>query len=135
MIRWLNHTADIQIEIICDRYEEIFVDFVEELRTLLVTGEVQSLKAEKMGLKEADPSALLVSLGRQVLFYFNMKQFVSSHLEVHTATPTTLKGILWGQTFDPHRHEYNIEVKGITYHDLKVENGGGKWFAIVTFDV
>ena len=135
MIRWLDHTADIQIEIICDRYEDIFTDLVGALKTLLVTGEAQSLKVEKINLKEPDACALLVSLGRQVLFYFNTKQFVPSRLDIRTATPTKLKGELWGEPYDPRRHEFHLEVKGVTYHDLRVENDGGKWCAVVTFDV
>lgn len=135
MIRWLNHTADIEIEITCDRYEDVFTDFVGVLKSLLVTGEVQPLKAKKINLKETDACELLVSLGRQILIYFNANQFVPSRLDIHTAERTRLIGDLWGEPYNPSRHEFHLEVKGVTYHDLKVENDGEKWNSTVTFDV
>ena len=135
MTRWLNHTADVSLEILCDRYEDLFIDFMGGLRELLVTGQVLPRKAIKLNLEEPAPADLLVAMGRRVLFYFETSHFVPSRLEVVTANPTCLTGYLWGEPFDPDRMEYHLEVKGITYHDLEVVEEGGRWRARVTFDV
>jgi SHS2 domain-containing protein len=135
MIRWLNHTADVRFELLCDRYEDLFVDFVEGLRGLLVNGKIRDAEQREISLQESGPADLLVSLGRLVLFYFNTDQFVPANFEVTSATPTHLTGWLLGEPFDPDRMIFHLEVKGVTYHDLEVRKLKGKWQARVTFDV
>ncbi len=135
MIRWLNHTADVRLEIVSDTIEGLYADFVEGLRQLLVTGDAEPVKAEEIDLAESGPPDLLVSLGRQVLFYFNASQLVPARFDVVTVSPTRLQGRLWGEPFDPDRMAFHMEVKGVTYHDLEVEERKGKWRARVTFDV
>ena len=93
------------------------------------------MKAEEIDLEESGPPDLLVSLGRQVLFYFNTSQLVPARFDVVTVSPTRLQGRLWGEPFDPDRMAFHMEVKGVTYHDLEVEEEAGKWRARVTFDV
>ncbi len=135
MIRWLDHTADVQMEIVCNRFEDVFVDFVEGLKTLLVTGAVQANGKRGIDLREADPCGLLVSLGRYVLSCFYGDGFVPSRFTVQEATERRLKGEVEGEPFDPGRHAFHLEVKGVTYHDLQFERWGGKWRAVVTIDI
>jgi len=117
------------------RYEELFVDFVNGLKDLLVSGDIRAVDRREISLEEPDPADLIVSLGREVLLYFNTDRFVPSRFEVASATPTQLTGWLYGEPFDPDRMAFRLEVKGVTYHDLKVRKLKGKWQVRVTFDV
>ncbi|MGH7805053.1 MAG: archease [Candidatus Binatia bacterium] len=40
-----------------------------------------------------------------------------------------------GGAFDPARHEFRTEIKGVTWHALRVEQRGAIWQADVVFDV
>ena len=135
MIRWLDHTADVRLEIVSETVEGLYADFVEGLKRLLVTGDVRPAEAVEIELDEPDSSDLLVSLGRQVLFYFNTSQFVPARFDVTAVSPTHLRGRLWGEPFDPDRMAFHLEVKGVTYHGLEVKEENGEWKARVTFDV
>ncbi len=135
MIRWLDHTADVQIEITGERLEDIFAEFVRGMRELLVSGDVRDRGAEEIALRDTGPADLLVALGRWVLSFFYGSSWVPARFEVRTAGPTHLEGTLWGEPFDARRHVCLNEVKGVTYHALVFERGEKGWRAVVTFDV
>jgi SHS2 domain-containing protein len=135
MIRWLDHTADVQLEITSAHYKNIFVGLVEGLKQLLVTGGVKITYTVPIFLEEEDPAALLVSLGREVLIHFNTRRFVPSHLDIMDCSLQYLKGTLHGEILNLAHQAFHREVKGITYHNLKVTREARKWRAVVTFDV
>ncbi len=135
MIRWLDHTADVQMEITCGTYEAVFVELVKGLRELLVQGDIRELGRREVHVEEPAPEDLIVSLGRTTLRYFYGEEWVPARLEVQEASQTRLKGALWGEPFNPARHTCQLEVKGVTYHALLVEQKGKDWRAVVTFDV
>jgi len=135
MIRWLDHTADVSFEITCKSYEDLYAEFVTGLRSLLVSGEVRLHEAREILLEEPGPADLLVALGRQILFLFETERFVPARFEAIFATERRLEGRLWGEPFDPQRMEYHLEVKGVTYHNLKVEKKEETLRAVVTLDV
>jgi len=135
MLRWLDHTADVQLEITSSEYEDIFSGLVEGLKQLFVTGKVKPTQKETINLTEDNPALLLIALGREVLLRFNTHQLVPAHFVVSACSPRQLSGTLWGEPFNPARQGFQCEVKGITYHNLEVTRKAGKWHAVVTFDV
>jgi len=135
MIRWLDHTADVQLEITSRLYEGIFTGLVEGMKQLLAVGDVKSSQMKTITLSELNPAALLVALGREILIHFNMRQVIPSHLVVSNCSARRLEGTLWGEFFNPARQSFHCEVKGITYHNLEVVQKAGQWRAVVTFDV
>ena len=135
MIRWLDHTADVQIEITCDSFEEVFAELVEGICRILVAGEIRGAEKKSVDLAEPTAEELLVSMGRTALKLFYGERWIPCKLKVHEASRTRLKGDLWGELFDPERHACQMEIKGITYHALSLERKGEKWRAVVTFDV
>jgi len=135
MIQWLDHTADVQLEITSSKYEDIFSEFVKGLRQLLVMGKIKPAKKEIINLTEDNSALLLIALGREVLLRFNAHRFVPAHFVVSACSPQQLRGTLWGESFNPARQIFQCEVKGITYHNLEVTREAGKWHAVITFDV
>ncbi len=135
MIRYLDHTADVQIEITAESFSGIFSEFIKGLKTLLVLGPSQAIERKEILIEASEPMELLVSLGREALRSFYGEQWVPSRFTVKTATPFKLEGVLWVEPFDPGKHEFHLEVKGVTYHDLEIVKDGDRWRAVVTFDV
>lgn len=135
MIRWLDHTADVQLEVTARHLGDIYTEFVRGMRELLVSGPVREAEARELTLNAAASGDLLIALGRQILMLFYGEGFVPSHLRNYSAGETRLEGTLWGEPFDPERHKCPLEVKGITYYALSFEKKGEDWYAVVTFDV
>ena len=46
-----------------------------------------------------------------------------------------LTGYAWGETLDLEKHAPGVEIKGISYSDLKVAQENGKWIAQCIVDI
>ncbi len=68
-----------------------------------------------------------------VLFYSEM--FLASRAEVQRGDDGGLVINLYGEEFDPARHELLTEVKAVTYHMLKTWKEGDTTFLRMLFDV
>ena len=53
----------------------------------------------------------------------------------HSHNTTMRVALRKEQPVDPARHEFDMEIKAITYHGLKVERDGDGWLAEVIVDL
>jgi SHS2 domain-containing protein len=63
-----------------------------------------------------------------------VKKMLFSRFEVKI-TNERLTGRAWGEKLDVKRHQPAVEIKGITYSDLKVAHEKGKWTAQCVVDI
>jgi SHS2 domain-containing protein len=58
-----------------------------------------------------------------------------SKFEVLDIDSRRLKARCWGETYDPSRHVWEMEIKAVTLHRLCVERVEAGWRAQVVFDI
>jgi SHS2 domain-containing protein len=56
-------------------------------------------------------------------------------MTIETIDETRLSARLAGERLDYDRHEFETEIKAVTYHQLTVRQENGRWSARVIFDV
>lgn len=140
--RWLPHTADLKVEITADSLPAVLADAAAVVRELLA-GSSQVMPRECHNLTvsggEGGESELLLAFLRALFDLYYRDRFVPTVVEVREiashGTGLTLAGSVWGERFDPSRHETQPEVKAVTRHDLSVRQNGRQWVAQVVFDV
>ena len=71
----------------------------------------------------------------ELLAQFNLKGFVGKRCEVKRVEPGRVEARVRGETLDLKRHRFHTEIKGVTYHGLKVWQENGRWHARVILDV
>lgn len=82
-----------------------------------------------------DWEELLQAWLSELLAEFNLKGFVGKQCEVTRIEPGRLGGTVKGEALDLQRHRFHTEIKGVTYHGLKVWQEDNRWHARVIFDV
>ncbi len=55
--------------------------------------------------------------------YSDAEDKVFKRFHIEELTDTHLKAVCWGEKAEPERHRFKTDIKGITYHMLKVEEG------------
>jgi SHS2 domain-containing protein len=138
--RFLPHTADILVGIEASTLRGLLEELVEVVRQLTAgDGPVQPRAAREISLQAPDPPELLLDLAREALDAFQLDGFVPARVELDTLTqppaPLVLRGRLWGEPFDPSRHETQPEIKALTRHGLLAQQGPDGWRAELLFDV
>ncbi len=121
--------------------------FGETIETLFVNAGVALFELiteiEKVGEKQSvdfnieaeDRKELLVRWLSELHLKFEVDRLLLKRFEISEMSEGSLEAKGYGEKFDPVRHELKTEIKGVTYHQLKVETREEGWVAEVIFDV
>jgi len=96
---------------------------VEEKETVIINVEGEDIKE------------LLVRWLSELHFRFEVDQLLFKNFKISGFGEKSLSATACGEKFDPERHKLKTEVKGVTYHQLKLEPAGDGWVAEIIFDV
>ncbi len=137
--RELPHTADLAIEVRGRDLKELFKNAALSLVDLAMADEVEvrpvdSVRVEAQG---SDLEDLLVRFLSEVHYVVFGKMFVFSDISIEKLDEKKffVSARVFGEQFDPGRHEFEVEIKAVTYHMVEVKRDSEGWIARVVFDV
>jgi SHS2 domain-containing protein len=130
-----EHEADIGIRGFGESVEEAFENAAVALYSVMANIEAIEPREKKTIIASApDHELLLVEWLNALLAVSDIERMVFSKFEV-TIEGQSLSGIAWGERLDRARHETRVEVKGATYHMLKVGKQDSGYAAQCVVDV
>jgi SHS2 domain-containing protein len=120
--------------------KELFENAILGMYSLIVpAGKVMEKKAVRVEKSNSTPEALLVGVLNELIFHFDAYGFVGCRADISETGKKNdgfyFRGAVYGEDFDPSRHESGLLLKAATYHDLKVTSTDGLWEAEVIFDI
>jgi SHS2 domain-containing protein len=130
-----EHGADIGIRGFGGTAAEAFENAAVALFSVMVN--VHSVVANEtrtISVSAPDQELLLVEWLNALLSLSDIEHMVFSKFNVNI-DGTSLTGMAWGERLDQERHEPNVEIKGATYHMLKVMEADGRFVAQCVVDV
>lgn len=133
--RILEHPADIGIEAYGETLQEVFENAAAGLISIIAeTSKIQAGHRHHISIESTDVEHLLVRWMNEILYLCDAERFLLAKAEIKKITETSLRGFLFGEPYDSVKHELRMDVKAITYHQLKVQKTD-HWTAKVFFDV
>lgn len=135
-VREIEHTADLGIEVEAADLPALFAAAGEGLYALIAdtagitAKETLAISATGNGWEE-----LLHGWLSELLAQFNLANFVGKECAIKELKPDRVESQVQGEALDLRRHRFHTEIKGVTYHNLKVWEENGLWHARVIFDV
>src|SRR5436309_13700937 len=134
--RVLEHTADVGFEAFGSTREEVFANAARALMHIAVDLERVDPAADvPVQAEGSGPSDLLVNWLSEVLYLFDADGWVFRCFEVRSLADRSISAIARGEKFDPARHQVNLLVKAVTYHQLALEKTADGWRAQVYVDI
>jgi SHS2 domain-containing protein len=130
MFRWVEHTAELELEIEAPTREAVFEDSLAALAELVRNGD-GSPAAWEIALEADDPAMLLVDWLQELIYLGETEGFIpervaSLDLEMHRLAANV----------EGHVGEPRPLVKAVTLHRLELRpDSGGGWRARVVLDV
>lgn len=133
--RFLNHTADLRIEILGATLADLFVNAANALAHLLIGDPQISHQHERHVSLTADTvEDLMVEWLRELLFEYQVHGKVSAHVEILEIQDTFVNAMIrFGIPKVPKLPDF--EIKGVTYHGLEICQTGKRCSAQVIFDI
>jgi SHS2 domain-containing protein len=141
----LEHTADLGFRAIGATLAELFENAAEALVAIALNPEnVEARETIALDAKGESREALLVNWLSEVLYWLDgehraMRDFKVRELSdgrvAAEAQECRVAGEARGERRNPARHEPRLVVKGITYHQLKIEQTEQGWQCEVYLDI
>jgi len=133
-------TADVAIKALGRTHNDLFTNAAFGLADLMCdTRTVHGTEMREVVSTAPTEDRLLVAFLTELLVMHEAEGLVISSVEARVSTPDIvspqwrLLAIVWGERFDPKRHEVLHDVKAVTYHTLEVRPDMG--YARVLFDI
>jgi SHS2 domain-containing protein len=133
---FLDHTADIRMEVHGKTMEELFSNAARGMMSLLVSRPSGDAETEiTVHLDSGDYEDLLVDWLREILFYYDAEGFVLSEARVDALSQSALQGRLLGTTLSSEELSGEMEIKAVTYHGLAITRHETGFSAQVVLDI
>ena len=145
----LEHTADVGLRIFGASLPDLFANAAEgmfsligdasfpphELRPLTFQIPAEEDTSDQAVVRGAPSSeTLLCQWLQRLLREFNIRSFYPVKFQVEVGA-AGCAAVVHGGIFDPSIHTFHTEIKGVTFHGLRVDKIGSGWQAEVIFDV
>jgi SHS2 domain-containing protein len=136
MYELFEHTADLGLRMRAGDLDRLFEDAASALFSVILANpeSVEAVEEMTFRIEGTRRDDLLVDWLAELLFVFDTRRMVFGRFEVRVHD-THVEATARGEPIDPARHELDMEVKAITYHQLKVERDGDGWLAEVIVDL
>lgn len=134
--REIEHTADLGIEVEADTPEDLFHCAGLALFSLMVNVEqVQPQEERSVAVQAENWEELFHDWLSRLLREFLQDGFIAAEIKIKDIDQTHLNARLTGEKLNYDRHEFETEIKAVTYHQLAVTQEKERWRARVIFDV
>jgi SHS2 domain-containing protein len=136
MYRWLDHTAELELELDAATEREVLADGLDALRELLegegarASESAAPVARRAVHASAADRPALLAAWLQELLFLSESEGFIPLAIEQLSLAQEALTATVLGRVGEP-----RPLVKAVTYHRLQFEPSGRGYRAHVVFDV
>lgn len=128
--RWVEHTAELELEIDAVTEEDVFAGAVQAVGELLRGSADQAGPFRELALRAEDRGALLVALIDELVYLAETEDLVPIRVEQLRLSERALAGRVRFSRGAP-RHL----IKGATYHRLTFHSTNGGYRARVVLDV
>jgi SHS2 domain-containing protein len=120
--RILEHPADMGIEARGRSLKSAFRYAALGLLSIIVDpGSVDPAERRSAIVKGSDVENLLVKWLSEIIYLYDGEDYLVSEINMKSLSPTELEADLIGEWVDVKKHRFKMDVKAITYHQLKVE--------------
>jgi SHS2 domain-containing protein len=131
-----EHTADLGLRATAPTLNELFAEAAAALVSAMVEDPTAVRPSQDVRIEVAgtDREFLLFDWLKELLLRFETDRTLFAAFDV-SVSESGLTATARGEPYDPARHVLAHEVKAITYHELKVEEGVDGWLAEVIVDI
>jgi SHS2 domain-containing protein len=132
----LEHPADVGFRATAPALPELFESAAAALVSIVLNpANVRESETVALAAQGDSIESLLVNWLSEVLYYLDGEHIAFARFQVREFTPQRIVAEGRGERRDPARHETRLVVKGVTWHQLKIEHHGQEWSCEVYLDV
>lgn len=129
-------TADVGIVAYGGSLQKLFAHAAEGLTYILTdTDRIEKTVTQEIELHGTDLENLLVKWLNEILYLFEVKEFLGKKFKISTLSKNYLQSEIEGEYYKREKHIFKTEIKAVTYHQLYLKQEKGKWVTNIIFDL
>lgn len=137
---YLDHTADIAVDIEASTVEELFIGAAFALQETICENNANNSTVEKeIKLSDALMEILLVSFLSELNYLFQSENWMFSSIHEikirNVDQAWNLNAKIGGYKFDRTMMKLKSEIKAVTYHQMEVKEVNGIFSTKIVFDI
>ncbi|MEN2986037.1 MAG: archease [Thermodesulfovibrionaceae bacterium] len=114
---------------------ECFINSALALYSLITElNQVEQAEIKEVELSEETLEELLIGFLNELIFIFDTYGFIGSKINLAIEN-NKLKAKIYGEKFNPEKHERKLLVKAATYHNLILKKENDHWITEIIFDI
>jgi SHS2 domain-containing protein len=132
----LDHTADVCIRVYGKSFDELFENSARAMMDLITDREtIQPSQEIEIEVHGETMEELLVHLLQEILYLHEVKKMLFKDFKLNLTGEAHAKGKALGEEIDVDKHDLRLDIKAVTYHNLKIEPINDKLKVDIVFDV
>jgi SHS2 domain-containing protein len=132
--KFLEHTADAKFVAEGKNIEEVFKNSALALKEAICDKiKVKEEKTKKIIVEGKDLESLLYNFLEEIIYLLDAEHFLISDVKEIKIKNLKLNAVISGDKAS--NYKFTNEVKAVTYNEMFVKQGKGKWTAQVVIDV
>jgi SHS2 domain-containing protein len=136
MFEILEHTADMGFRAHASTLPELFENSAQALVAIVLDpGKAVGRETISLTAEGDSKESLLVNWLSEVLYWLDGERFAMREFKILALTDSRVSGEARGEKRDSARHEPRLVVKGVTYHQLKIQPDAQGWSCEVYLDI
>ncbi|MCS7097663.1 MAG: archease [Candidatus Methanomethyliaceae archaeon] len=136
---YLDHTSDVYIHVISNKLEGIFEDAAKATFEIMIdTSSVEEKEIIDLEVEGKDLEQLLYKWIDCILLIFDSKSFALNRAKVEEIKKNEnyhIKAKLYGEEYDPKKHDHRTGVKAMTYSLMRIFKSNDHWEAYFVVDI
>ena len=134
--RIVGTTADIAVVAYGESLQKLFAHAAEGLIFVFAEpDQIEKIEKRVIKLPGSDIENLMVKWLNEILYFFEVKEFLGKEFKILTLDENHLHAEIAGETYKREKHLIKTEIKAVTYHQLAIKQQKGKWKAKIIFDL
>lgn len=132
----IDHTADVGLRVFGKDLSELFINAASGMFKIITDAKnAQADQTINIRLKAPNIEELFLLWLSELLYQSNVKEIIFTEFVIESLSDKSLKAYARAYKFDIKKESLNVEIKAVTYHQLKVEKTGDGYFGQVIFDI
>ncbi len=124
MYKFLEHTADVGIEVEAEDIERLFEEAARAISDFMVyIDRVECKERKEISVEGESLEDLLVNFLTELLALLDSEMFIWRDVKVRIEKDRGFKlhGEVFGERYSEEKHGYKGYIKAITYHGIRIE--------------
>lgn len=137
--RFLDHTADIAVEVSADTIEELFISSASAWRDTVIENQPEGMDEKRIYLKEITLEEVLVNFLDELNYLLYSKRWLFSSVK---KLSLKFKAGSWdfdcrilGTELNESKHSIKEEIKAVTFHQMLIQKMNGQFNTKIVFDI